>query len=84
MGEARSMQPDLVMAAMHNIAVFAEPIANRPNDSPEREESLMLRKPACEWECATCYMGCAIAPARLAWWEGELAKGCGSAKIGRA
>jgi hypothetical protein len=70
--------------AMTMIERFSNVIASRPNYKPDRPETLSLRNPACEHHCDKCYMGCAIAPARLAWWEGELAKACGASAIGRA
>lgn len=35
-------------------------------------KNLVLDRPACERNCPTCYMECAIAPERLAWWQKEL------------
>lgn len=69
--------------AMNNIALFAERVASRPNYTPQQSDTLILRNPACEHGCITCYMACAIAPSRLAWWEGELARLCGSSTSGR-
>lgn len=69
--------------ALRNISIFAERIASRPNYRPPEGETLILRTPACEHECTSCFMSCAIAPARLQWWEQELARLCGSATVGR-
>lgn len=71
-------------AAMTNIERYSAIVASRPNYQPERDEQLTLNRPACEWQCAKCYMTCAIAPNRVEWWQNELAKSCGSSSIGRA
>jgi len=69
--------------AMSMIEQFAGRIAARPHFNPERRDTA-LSAPQCEHQCARCYMECAVAPARLAWWENELAKACGTRAIGRA
>lgn len=48
-------------------------LQQRPNYQPDRPKALVLRSPACSHGCTTCYMTCAIAPERLAWWRNELA-----------
>ncbi len=70
--------------AAYNIERFSAIIASRPNYKPDKDDTLRSRKPACEWGCAVCHMECAIAPDRLAWWQAELAKTCGSSQMGRA
>ena len=47
-------------------------VENRPNYQPNSPTALVLHHPACEHQCSTCYMACAIAPDRLAWWKNEL------------
>lgn len=69
--------------AMAMIEKWSGRIASRPNDRA-RDGGLILNVAQCEWECDKCYMECAIAPKRLAWWEGQLSRLCGSDVIGRA
>lgn len=56
-------------------------LASRPN--PQYRD-VRLERSACEHECDHCYMECAVAPKRIEWWEGELAKACGTTAVGRA
>lgn len=49
-------------------------VAVRPGYQPPTSKPLVLKQPACEHQCPTCYMACAIAPERVAWWETELAR----------
>jgi hypothetical protein len=78
---ASSPASNYPLIAMQAIEKFAMIVAARPNYRPERPSELALKKPACEHECDKCYMGCAVAAERLAWWEGELAKACGTRAI---
>jgi len=75
------------LIAMQAIEKHAMIVAARPNYKPSRPTELPLKRAVCEHACDKCYMGCAIAPERLLWWEGELAKACGTGavrQIGRA
>ncbi|MYL97232.1 hypothetical protein GR702_05530 [Novosphingobium sp. FGD1] len=69
--------------AMAMVDMFSRRIAARPYPAPENR-TLTLRSPQCSYGCERCFMECAIAPARLAWWEEQLAHSCGSPSIGRA
>lgn len=71
-------------AAMTNIERYSAIVASRPNYQPKHEDEIALGRAACEWQCAKCYMTCAIAPDRVEWWQNELAKTCGSSAIGEA
>jgi hypothetical protein len=55
------------------IARLEVTLEQRPNYQPRSSKALALRNPACAHGCAVCYMECAIAPERLAWWQNELA-----------
>lgn len=77
------LDPRFADAAMRNISMFAGRIASRPHYRPDRSGALILNEAACEHNCAACYLACAIAPDRLAWWERELARVCGSPAMGR-
>jgi hypothetical protein len=41
-------------------------------DGATQQGEMVLREPACDVGCRVCYLACAIRPARLAWWEGEV------------
>jgi len=69
--------------AMAMIEKWSARIANRPHERA-KDGGIILNAAQCEWECAKCYMECAIAPGRLEWWEQELARSCGSSAMGRA
>ncbi|MYL97927.1 hypothetical protein GR702_09100 [Novosphingobium sp. FGD1] len=72
--------------ALHAMAMvdkFSRRIAARPYPAPAGRDTT-LREAQCQHGCDPCFMECAVAPARLAWWEAQLARSCGSASIGRA
>lgn len=53
--------------------ILDEPRKTEHNENMERRFAPMtLREPTCEVGCSTCLMSCAILPARLAWWQGEI------------
>lgn len=69
-------EPNKPIAAEHCRSALAKwnaRVKGRPNYRPDRPTAIVLDTPACEHRCATCYMECAIAPDRLAWWVKELA-----------
>lgn len=61
---------DQCRAAIANLAMT---VASRPHYQPQTAAAIALDRPACEHMCPNCYMACAIAPERLAWWQRELA-----------
>ena len=69
--------------AMAMIEKWSGRIAHRPYERA-KDGGIILNVAQCEHECAKCYMECAIAPERLEWWEGELARSLGSSAMGRA
>lgn len=64
----------MVAPSLFAIARIEEMLAARPV-----REGLILHAESskCERRCPTCYLGCAILPDRLAWWENELDKAGG-------
>lgn len=72
---------DKIMLVMRMIEQHSAAIGRRPHADQSGDR---LANPACEHGCNACYMSCAIAPARLKWWEGELACLTGASTIGRA
>lgn len=69
-------EPQVPIRSEHCRAAIAKLeaiIQQRPNYQPMRPTALALDHPACSHGCSTCFMTCAIAPERLAWWENELA-----------
>ena len=69
--------------AMAMIERFSARIAARPY-IPDGETAIILNTPQCVHNCDRCFLECAVAPARLKWWQGELARACGSSAMGRA
>lgn len=67
--------------AMQMIERQSAIVARRPAAAPDEQQ---LANPACKHGCNACYMSCAISPARLKWWEEELARLTGASTIGRA
>lgn len=61
-----------VTMCLQAIAGLEAKVESRPN-LPPGSSDIVLARPACQHRCATCFMECAIAPSRLAWWEKELA-----------
>jgi hypothetical protein len=75
-----SAHPSAPLIAIQALERLYTKLAQRPN--PERS-ALVLRSPQCEHGCDVCYLTCAVIPERIAWWEAELAKSCGTAAVGR-
>lgn len=66
---APSTHPTKWEACLHAIDMYEKIIEARP---PKEAKGDGLRIPACSFGCKHCSMQCAIAEARIEWWEGEL------------
>lgn len=76
-----SANSNYALIAMQAIERFAAIVSARPNYKPARTGHSILKKAACDYGCERCSMECAVASERLLWWEGELAKACGTGAI---